>query len=499
MTEAPMGLLVQRLRGIARLADTREDDGALLEAFIRRHDQTAFAALVRRHGPMVLGVCRRVLGGHDGAEDAFQAVFLVLARRASTVDPSGLPGWLHGVARNAAMSARRAAARRRRHEQAVAEVPDRPGHEPDAWADVREIIDEEIAALPDTQRQAVILCDLEGVTRREAASRLGIGDGTLSHRLSAAREALARRLSSRGVALSATALASLLATHAQAAPLPAALASAATSGLVSELALSIYSTLVKTMTTKYALLAAALIGVASLAVGLTAATARPPVPEKKADAEPAASAADLFKAHVEGRLWGVSSADADKKTIDLSEQGGGFLQIVQFNPAGGVVVQLPAGDLTGLPLDPKAVVTVDGKPAKLADLKKGMTATLVAAPGKALIARVSAHTAPAAEKYTLTALDLKKRTATLKSTTRGVTLKDIPLARAAVAEGYKAPAGINGGGFGGGAAGGGVIAIGPGAKIAAALEEVKPGSEVTLGFGMEGGKYVITKIMFEKK
>jgi len=220
------------------------------------------------------------------------------------------------------------------------------------------------------------------------------------------------------------------------------------------------------------------------ALGGLSVAARPPAPPVKG-AEPEAPApAALFKAHVEGRMWGVSTVDADKKTLALSEQpGAGFLNIVQFG-AGGVPVQLPAGEMSGLPLDDKAVVTINGKQAKLGDLKKGMTATVEVAPGKALIRRVAAFDGVKAETYTLTAIDLKKRTATLRSASRGVTLKDMPLAKAAEAAGYKAAV-VNAAG---------VFQIGPGEKVAATLADVKPGSEVTLECGFEGGKYVITKI-----
>src|SRR5262245_4041646 len=142
---AALGTLIGRLRDAARRGGTPEDDSALLEAFIHRRDDSAFEAIVRRHGPMVLGVCRRSLGMGPDADDAFQAVFLVLARRASEVGPARLACWLHGVARKAAHEARRAMARRRKRETTMSDLPEHPAPPADDWADVRAVLDEEIA------------------------------------------------------------------------------------------------------------------------------------------------------------------------------------------------------------------------------------------------------------------------------------------------------------------------------------------------------------------
>jgi RNA polymerase sigma factor (sigma-70 family) len=175
-------------------------DAQLLESYLAQRDAGAFAALVRRHGPMVLGVCRRVLRHEQDAEDAFQATFLVLACRAAAVRPRHLVGnWLHGVARRTALAARRAAARRlARERRASAATPTSYTTEPDS-ADLRAAIDAEVSRLPEKYRAPVVLCDLEGRTHREAARQLGWSEGTLSGRLSRARALLARRLIRRGV------------------------------------------------------------------------------------------------------------------------------------------------------------------------------------------------------------------------------------------------------------------------------------------------------------
>jgi RNA polymerase sigma factor (sigma-70 family) len=182
-------------------------DRELLVRFIATRDEAAFAELVRRHGRMVLAVARRVTGHSQDAEDAFQAAFLVLARRASQIrQPDQLANWLYGVAYRTALEAR--AARRRVLEQPVSAVPDSTAPLPqDDHADVRRVIDEELAALPEKYRTAVVLCDLEGLTRAEAAVKLKIPEGTLSSRLAHARKMLAARLVRRGVTATASGLA----------------------------------------------------------------------------------------------------------------------------------------------------------------------------------------------------------------------------------------------------------------------------------------------------
>ncbi len=189
-------------------------DGQLLGAFIADRDADAFAGLVRRHGPMVLGVCRRVTGDHTTADDAFQAVFLVLARRAMAIKPREQVGnWLYGVAYRTAIKARMVLARRRSREKQVDVMPEPPVSPPAAWSDLQPVIDEELARLPDKLRLPVVLCDLEGRPQREVARHLGVPAATLATRLASARRTLAHRLTSRGVTLSGGALAGLLTAH----------------------------------------------------------------------------------------------------------------------------------------------------------------------------------------------------------------------------------------------------------------------------------------------
>jgi RNA polymerase sigma factor (sigma-70 family) len=198
-------------------------DGQLLTCFIADREEAAFAALVRRHGPMVLGVCRRLLHHEQDAEDAFQATFLVLARKAaSVVRREALAGFLYGVAYRTALRARMRVARRRVMERPVEDMP-HPEVPPAEAPDWRPLLDHELGLLPDHFRTAIILCDLECKTRREAARQLGLSEGTLSSRLARARRLLARRLARYGLALSGGALAAALAEGGASAAVPARL------------------------------------------------------------------------------------------------------------------------------------------------------------------------------------------------------------------------------------------------------------------------------------
>jgi RNA polymerase sigma factor (sigma-70 family) len=195
-------------------------DGQLLARFLDGREEDAFAALVRRHGPMVLGVCRRVLGNVHDAEDAFQATFLVLARKAAAVlRREAVAAWLYGVAHRTALRARARADKRRARERQVRDMP-HPEVGPPEAQDWRPLLDRALSRLPEKYRAPVVLCDLECKSRREAARRLGLLEGTLASRLATARRLLARRLGRCGLTLSAGALAAALAEGAVAVPAP---------------------------------------------------------------------------------------------------------------------------------------------------------------------------------------------------------------------------------------------------------------------------------------
>jgi RNA polymerase sigma factor (sigma-70 family) len=223
MAAGPINRVVGRLRRAAQ--GNAHSDAQLLDSFIARRDPVAFELLLRQHGPMVLGVCRRLLGNDADAEDAFQATFLVLVRKAASIAPRTQVGnWLYGVAYRTALKARAMNAKRRHREQHARPAVDAGPAEP--WTELQAILDAELERLPAKYRAAVVLCDLEGKTHREAARLLGWPDGTLSTRLIAARRLLADRLTRRGVTLSAGAIAALVAQHAAPAAVPTALAEA---------------------------------------------------------------------------------------------------------------------------------------------------------------------------------------------------------------------------------------------------------------------------------
>jgi RNA polymerase sigma factor (sigma-70 family) len=220
--------VIQRLRTAALVHDQDAlTDGLLLGRFIDGRDEGAFAALVKRHGPMVWGVCRRLLNHHD-AEDAFQATFLVLVHKAVSVVPRAMVGnWLFGVAYQTALQARRTAARKSAREKQVMDMPDRAAEPDELWYELRPLLDRELNRLPDSYRVVVVLCDLEGRTRRDAAQALGWPEGTVAGRLARARSMLARRLARHGPAVSGGALAAALSQQAASACMPAGVVSSA--------------------------------------------------------------------------------------------------------------------------------------------------------------------------------------------------------------------------------------------------------------------------------
>ncbi len=201
MPPSQLTSLVQDLRRVAG-ASPRSDE-QLLEAFARFRDEQAFADLVRRHGPLVMGVCRRSLAHEQDAEDAFQATFLALARQSGSIRHRGsLAAWLHGVSYRIAMTAKRTILRQRRNEQAGARPEATPPGDDLTWREVRGLLDEEVAGLPDAYRTVFVLCCLQERSKPEAAQMLGLKEGTVSSRLARAKERLHEALTKRGVTLS---------------------------------------------------------------------------------------------------------------------------------------------------------------------------------------------------------------------------------------------------------------------------------------------------------
>ena len=224
MPTSTLSVFIQHLMADLRPEGAGMADGELLARFLSSRDDNALAALVRRHAPMVWGVCRRLLHHHDDAEDAFQATFLVLVRKAADVPRQAIANWLYGVARQTAVRLRATAAKRGRRETQVVNMPE-PTVAEVRDADLQIVLDEELSRLPDHYRGVIVLCDLEGMTRKEAARQLGIPEGSVASRLARARAMLARRLAKRGIVLPGSVAAVFTAGTAAASVPPALVAS----------------------------------------------------------------------------------------------------------------------------------------------------------------------------------------------------------------------------------------------------------------------------------
>ncbi|MBY0522610.1 MAG: RNA polymerase sigma factor [Gemmataceae bacterium] len=257
-------------------------DGQLLDRFVRDEDEAAFEALVRRHGPMVLRVCQRVLHHAHDAEEAFQATFIVLVRKASVIARGEqVGGWLHGVACRIALKARARAGQRQAKEQPVEEstLAEEPRQEPAselAWRELRPVLDEELSRLPDKYRSPLVLCYLEGKTNREAAQQLGWSNWTIATRLSRGRDLLRNRLTRRGLAFSVATLSALLASEASAASvatgvvvLKLATGGAAASGAVAVLAQGAINAIFWGRVSRWAVMLAAAVLLVGAGTGLT--------------------------------------------------------------------------------------------------------------------------------------------------------------------------------------------------------------------------------------
>jgi RNA polymerase sigma factor (sigma-70 family) len=350
---ATLHRLVGHLRRWATSSSAEPTDRQLLEGFAARRDEAAFAELVRRHGPMVLGVARRVLHDLHDAEDVFQATFLVLARKAGSVAwQESVAGWLFPVAFRLALKSRAGRQRRRLHEARVSPMSaTEPPAPPDG--ELRSLLDAELSRLPEHYRSVVLLCYLEGKTQAEAARQLGLSPGEVRGRLERARLRLRQRLRRRGLVLSGGAVGAGLTDQAGAA-VPAALldnttraavlfaARQATAGAATPAAVALAQGALNTMlVTK-----AKALGILLLVVGLLAAgalllpvpalgddPARPPA--KKTDKEPQAGTKEkpTPKANDRARhciiLW-MGGGPSQMDTFDLkpkSDNGGPFKEI----------------------------------------------------------------------------------------------------------------------------------------------------------------------------
>jgi RNA polymerase sigma factor (sigma-70 family) len=282
-------------------------DGQLLTDYISRRDEAALAALVHRHGPMVWGVCRRVLHDYHDAEDAFQATFLVLVRRAASVASRELlANWLYGVAHQTALKARATVAKRKERERQVTEMPEPAVAESDLWRDLQPLLDDELSRLPDKYRSVFVLCELEGKTRKEAARQLGCPEGTVGGWLARARVMLAKRLTKRGGALSGGVFAAVLSQKAGAG-VPSSLVSstikaanllaagqAATTGAISVKVAALTEGVLKSMLLTKLKVAAAVVLVAAVTLAVAGGSLSQPtlVAQEPASQPPFVAAAE---------------------------------------------------------------------------------------------------------------------------------------------------------------------------------------------------------------
>jgi RNA polymerase sigma factor (sigma-70 family) len=270
---------------VAPVVDSPLTDVELLHAFVAGSDPGAFEAIVRRHGPLVMGLCRRIVHHAQDAEDAFQATFLVLAQKAAKLAHAELLGsWLYGVAFRVARRSRSMSARRQQREKPYVESQAQQD-DAAAWSDLAPLLDEELQRMPQVYRVPILLCDMQGKSRREAALEMGIPEGTLSSRLARGRELLRSRLTRRGVVLAVPALAGFLSSEALA-TVPATL-TATTANIAAGSALAPANVVALAeckfwfmATSKFPVAAGALLVSTVMAVGLALSTRQvaPPAP-----------------------------------------------------------------------------------------------------------------------------------------------------------------------------------------------------------------------------
>jgi RNA polymerase sigma factor (sigma-70 family) len=274
---------LQQIRKLVSLAETAVPDQELLGRFVDHSDEAAFAALVQRHGDMVLGVCRRVLHDAHHADDAWQATFLVLARKAASVrQRQSVGSWLHGVAFHAAANMKRNLARRRAHER-LAIGQHTAGAAAESWRDEWYILDEELQRLPERLKMPLVLCYLQGKTQDEAARELGWSTSTLRGRLNRGRRLLRLRLTRRGLTLSTALAATLVSSESGLASLPSSLPATvvkaavlsargqAVAGLISPAIITLAEGVVEVMKTKQqiGIVIVMVVSLVTLGVGLT--------------------------------------------------------------------------------------------------------------------------------------------------------------------------------------------------------------------------------------
>jgi RNA polymerase sigma factor (sigma-70 family) len=328
--------VIQYLRSTLVPEGPELTDAQLLECFVSRREAAPLEAIVRRHGPMVWGVCRRVLGNHHDAEDAFQATFLVLVRKAASVHPRAKVGnWLYGVAHQTALKARGTRAKRKLREAQVTDMAEPAVIENNAWRDLQPVLDLELSRLPEKYRTVIVLCDLEGKTGKDVARELSLPRGTVASRLGRARAMLAKRLARHGLTASGGTLAAVLTEKAASASVPGSVMAStikavtsvaagqvATTGLVSAKVAALIEGVLKGMLlTKLKTTAALLVilTIAGLGVGhvVLQSGAAEPAKEREVNADDVdkEKQANDDTAKLQG-AWRLVTSEADGVTFD---------------------------------------------------------------------------------------------------------------------------------------------------------------------------------------
>jgi RNA polymerase sigma factor (sigma-70 family) len=363
MSTAQPGAALRALGALVSAEAARGlSDAQLLERFAAGREEAAFAALLERHGRLVWGVCRHLLRHEQDAEDAFQATFLVLVRRAASVrNRESVGSFLYGVARRVAAKAHRSARKRRDRERRAAARPPASVPADLAWRELQAILDEEVGRLPQKYRAPFVLCCLEGKPREEAARELGCAGGTLSSRVARARRLLQQRLARRGVSLSAALCAGALWGATAAAAVPAALGprtlAAIVGGSVPAPALALAEAVMKTVWLSRRMVAVLFLGLGLLAAGAGLWGSAPP------------ATVALAPAPAGGKAPG--RADPDTAGADLT----GVVTDEEGRPVAGARVWLREGDardrLRSAATDPRGEFQFRGVPAGYLTLAAG--------------------------------------------------------------------------------------------------------------------------------
>ncbi len=429
-------------------------DGRLLERFAAHRDEAAFEALVRRHGSMVWGICRRLLRDHHDAEDAFQVTFLVLARKGQSIAQRELvANWLYAVAYQTALKARSMKARRRMREGQVTNMPAPEAVSLNHRDDLTESLDRELSRLPDKYRIPIILCELQEKTHQEAAELLGWPIGTVSGRLSRAKSLLAQRLARTGVSLSAGSLTLLVAPDAESASvLPKLIGSAVQTaslfaagravsvGMVSAEVTALTREVLKMMLLgklKGMMTVLFFIGAIGLGLGLILHPIRSLGVAKVGDGPVArsltpAKAANSLDSAGSGKLlealdWALTAVDPDKRRVSaLNRWTFNSMSNDEFEKT-----SLQTGlhlSFRDLPVVEEAEILIDDKKGRLTDLKIGMQINLQIDKERGKITRITAKSQNAC--FFLKAVDHMKRTISVAVGATGIlTVDDISLAK----------------------------------------------------------------------